>query len=208
MVWCRLMRGISPVIATVIIVSIAIALAIAVALWMAGITTSVSQFERLDITAAYVNVTSFEVDIFDKTNPTGTAYNGTFYQVILHIKNLGSSTATIDMIFVNNKPYNKSVNTPDYWERTLIGTNLANTIIYYDGVLSNVTDRTDIYIPANRTSEDNSGWWYTDSLTLAPGQETNIILYLDKDVFKSGQTVQIVVHTASGGQYPKAISLP
>ncbi len=156
------MRAISPVIATVIIVSIAIALAIAVALWMAGITTTVSQFERLDITAAYVN----------RTVTVGT---NTYYEIVLKVVNKGSSATTIDMIFINNKPIDLSTGSVD--------TQLQNGV----------------------TEASN-----TTNANLNPGQETTIYVYLLKanNAYSPGQIVQITVHTASGGQYPKAISLP
>ena len=43
------LKTISPVIATVIIVSVAIAIAVAVAFWMTGITGLFSRYEKLEI---------------------------------------------------------------------------------------------------------------------------------------------------------------
>jgi len=42
-------RGISPVIATVILVAVAITLSVAVAYWMGGLTSSYTRFEKLDL---------------------------------------------------------------------------------------------------------------------------------------------------------------
>jgi len=48
-------KGISPVIATVIIVSVAIAIAVAVAFWMTGITGLFTRYERVEITNCYAD---------------------------------------------------------------------------------------------------------------------------------------------------------
>ncbi len=165
------MRAISPVIATVIIVSIAIALAIAVALWMAGITTTVSQFERLDITAAYVAKTPAETNAY--------------YEVILKVSNKGSSAATIDMVFINNKPFDE------------------NDMVTDTPTITTGNDQDDTV-----WTIEYGGNFYDSPVTLNPGESATVHIFLDQDAYTSGQVVQITVHTASGGQYPKAVSLP
>ena len=85
-------RGISPVIATVIIVAVAIAIAIAVAFWMTGIVGLFTGFEEVQITYAYANGS-------EGTN----SWEG---DIIVKLKNTGTSAATIDEIFINGKPYN------------------------------------------------------------------------------------------------------
>jgi len=79
-------KAISPVISTIVIVSVAIAMSIAVAYWMMGITGSFTRFERLDITSAYAVV------------DTGN------FTVKVKVKNSGSASATIDLVFINGKP--------------------------------------------------------------------------------------------------------
>ncbi len=79
-------KAISPVIATVIIVSVAIAIAVAVAFWMTGITGLFTRYEKLEIVSAYAVVD-----------------DGHFY-VILDVKNTGTTSTTIDNIFINAKP--------------------------------------------------------------------------------------------------------
>ena len=81
------MRAISPVIATVIIVSVAIAISIAVALWLTGITSGFTQTENLQISSSYAE-----------------AGNTTYYLVYIDVKNTGTTTATIDNVFINGKP--------------------------------------------------------------------------------------------------------
>jgi flagellin-like protein len=75
-------RGISPVIATVIIVAVTIAVAIAVAFWMTGIVGLFTGFEQLQIVSTW-------------DGPHG---------IIIVVKNAGTSTATIDDIFINGRP--------------------------------------------------------------------------------------------------------
>jgi len=76
--------GISPVMATVILVAIAIVIAIAVAFWATGLVGVFTRFEKIEITAAY----------YDTDND----------QVVLELKNTGSASATIDRIFINGQP--------------------------------------------------------------------------------------------------------
>ena len=80
-------RGISPVVATVILVAVTIVVAVAVAYWMGGLTAIYTRFEKLEITSAYAEQTT----------------NG--YNITLHLKNSGSADATIDNILINGKPY-------------------------------------------------------------------------------------------------------
>ena len=134
------MKAISPVIATVIIVAVAIAISIAVALWITGLTSSFTGVEKLEIVNAYA---------------TGTQPD---YTVNITIKNTGTKAATIDQIFVNNKP--------------LPATNITNLTLPY---------------------------------TLEPGKDATITIKVGGT---AGQTISIVVHTASGGQYPATVTLP
>ena len=78
----RSSSGISPVVATVILVAIAIVIAIAVAFWASGLVGVFTRFEKIEIKAAYVSEN----------------------KVILVAKNTGSAAATIDDIYVNGVP--------------------------------------------------------------------------------------------------------
>lgn len=79
----RSKSGISPVMATVILVAIAIVIAIAVAFWASGLVGVFTRFEKLEITSAYY-----------------VENEG----VKLTVKNTGSADASIDNIFVNGRP--------------------------------------------------------------------------------------------------------
>jgi len=82
------LKAISPVIATVIIVSVAIAIAVAVAFWMTGITGLFTRYEKLEIISAYA----------EKTD-TNT------FTVYLKVRNTGTTDVTIDSIFVDGVLY-------------------------------------------------------------------------------------------------------
>jgi FlaG/FlaF family flagellin (archaellin) len=78
----RSKAGISPVVATVILVAVAIVIAIAVAFWASGLVSVFTRFEKIEIQSAYV----------DGTN------------VVLIARNTGSSVAVVDMILANGAP--------------------------------------------------------------------------------------------------------
>ena len=79
--------GISPVVATVILVAIAIVIAIAVAFWATGLVGIFTRYEKLEITSAYARTSDS-----DKI------------EVVLRIRNTGSADTSIDEIFVNGVP--------------------------------------------------------------------------------------------------------
>ncbi|MGA3111737.1 MAG: archaellin/type IV pilin N-terminal domain-containing protein [Candidatus Bathyarchaeia archaeon] len=78
-------RGLSTVIATIIIVAIAIVMAIAVAYWAMGVGNSFTRFEKLQITNAYAS--------------SDTA-------ATITVRNTGTATATLDptsSVFINGQ---------------------------------------------------------------------------------------------------------
>ena len=75
--------GISPVVATVILVAVAIVIAIAVAFWASGLVNVFTRFEKIEIMSAYWDA----------------AQNA----VVVIARNTGSTDATVDMIFVNGR---------------------------------------------------------------------------------------------------------
>jgi len=83
----RSMRGLSPVIATVILVSVTIVVAVAVAYWMGGIAGLYTRFEKIEITSCYAVKES----------------NGN-YTVSVMMKNSGSQDSTVSYVLVNGKP--------------------------------------------------------------------------------------------------------
>jgi FlaG/FlaF family flagellin (archaellin) len=97
----RDVRGISTVIATIIIVSIAIVMAIAAAYWAMGIGNAFTKFEKIEFTNIYSDTPA----AYNFTTG-GTSYtNVQAYRLVLTLKNTGSATATIDTINLNGRPY-------------------------------------------------------------------------------------------------------
>lgn len=171
------MKAISPVIATVIIVSVAIAISIAVALWLSGITTGFTQTENLQIVTGYAETvkissnTSLSIPLnitINNQTQSLTGYNilvnytGDGWMITIQVKNTGTVSATIDNIFINGVP-----------------------ITNEQGVIAYKIDQT----------------------TINPGETTAIHILLGSP-FTHGQMVSIKIHTASGRDYPKTVTLP
>jgi flagellin-like protein len=81
-------RGISPVIATVILVAIAIVISIAAAFWMTGLLSSFTTYEKLQISAS----------IYKSDTPP-------IYTLIVNITNTGTGNSTVVNLLINDKPY-------------------------------------------------------------------------------------------------------
>jgi len=144
-------KAISPVIATVIIVAVAIAISIAVALWLTGIVGGFTTVENLQITYAFA----------EKTDDG--------WQIRLRVENKGTGTATIDEIFINNRPHQQA--------------------------------RAEVYV--NNTNKTGN-----ITISISAGDSEEIIIYLPSKGFSSGQQVEVKLHTASGKEYPKMVTLP
>jgi len=155
-------RAISPVIATVIIVAVTIAIAIAVALWMSGLVGSFTATENIQIISAYA-----------------VKGNETTWTINMTVKNVGTTDATIDNIFINGKPYDSYTN-PQI--KLVNPTDTTKTISLPLSLPAGGT----IPIAINITNQQNA-------------QSGN---------FTSGQMVEIKLHTASGKEYPKQVTLP
>ena len=80
-------KGISPVIATVILVAVAITVSVSVAYWMGGISSLYTRLEKIEVQS----ITAIK----------GVAGN---YTITLAVKNTGSADATIDSVMINGKP--------------------------------------------------------------------------------------------------------
>ena len=143
----RSSSGISPVVATVILVAIAIVIAIAVAFWASGLVGVFTRFEKIEITSAYFNPNA-----------------GTNGAVVLYVKNTGSSSATIDDIYVNGVPLNRATVTTSGGSCTTSG--LTNAIARCSPG-QNVTIQIDTY---DGTNEWISGVTYEVAVHTASGK--------------------------------------
>ena len=83
-------KGVSPVIATVILVAVAITVSVAVAYWMSGIAGQYTSFEKVEIQSATV------------TYITVNATHESQWQIVVDLKNTGTKAATIISVFVND----------------------------------------------------------------------------------------------------------
>jgi len=143
-------KAISPVIATVILVSVTIVVAVAVAYWMSGIAGIYTRFEKIEI----MSVSAIK----------GSDGN---FTITMQLRNTGSADATIHSVMVNGKPLTE-------------------------------------YTPAITTNPVLG----TTGLTIVAGGDDQLQVLIDGDVFMSGTTIEVKIHTAAGMDYPRLITLP
>ena len=104
----RNLKGISTIIATIIIVAISIVMAIAVAYWAMGIGNSFTKFEKIEFISIYADPpTRYNATV---TQPNGDTFNGTAFTVNIVLKNTGTAAATIDNIFIDTRPFRSFAN--------------------------------------------------------------------------------------------------
>jgi len=110
----RSRKALSPVIATVILVSVTIVVAVSVAYWMGSIAGTYTRFEKVEIPTAYANKVD---DWTGDPNCPWTAQISSCggWNVTFVLKNSGSADATIDNVFVNGKPYAQFTNATVRW---------------------------------------------------------------------------------------------
>jgi len=150
-------KGVSTVIATIIIVAISIVMAIAVAYWVLGIGSSFTRFEKLEFTSAWAAYNS-------GTSP--------YYNISMTVKNTGSAAATID-----------------------------NSTIFYNGR------------PASAYSsfQPNAVIGTTGTVPLDPGNSTTLAIILPAGSgsnWVSSMSIEVMIQTTAGRQYPKVVVLP
>jgi len=95
-------KALSPVIATVILVSITIVVAISVSYWMGSLAGTYTRFESLDISSSYASKATFLNGTFGWNILDGTSG----WNITMTLKNTGSADATLDNVFLNAKPFN------------------------------------------------------------------------------------------------------
>jgi flagellin-like protein len=159
-------KAISPVIATVILVAVAITIAVAVAYWMGGISSQYTKFEKIEVQSGYSRKVT----------------NG--WNVTLELKNSGTADATLNRVFINNKPLNASDTT---------GYGVAATNPW----------------TARPNEEVMTDIDYDPGTTLTSGQSITVKIWIRNTygTLTSGTTVDIKVHSAGGMDYIKLIEL-
>ena len=173
-------RALSPVIATVILVSVTIVVAVSVAYWMGSIAGTYTRFEKVEIPTAYANKVgnwtgdpNAPTDFVLPTNEGG-------WNITVVLKNSGSAASTIDDVFVNGKPY-------DQFSNVAIRYNDTGTILLYP-------EGGDLSLTVN------AGGSATIEILVLKGTDGDV-------TFSSGTTLDIKFHSAAGKEYPKLLDL-
>lgn len=126
-------KALSPVIATIILVSITIVVAISVSYWMGSLAGTYTRFEKLEITSAYPSKVTFAGVPQDWASGSG-------WNITINVKNTGSADAALDNVFINGKPFN-----------VFSGTKLC---VQYNGAVYNSTTA-DLSAVVNSGASDN-----------------------------------------------------
>ena len=185
----RKRRAISPVIATVILVAVAITVAVGVSYWMSGIAGQYTSFEKVEIQSAYASRK------YDGVAPAAIVFKG--WVISIDLQNTGSSTSTLESIFVNEKPISEY---GDYGAKEKIRwTDTAPTI---------TTDE---------WTTDWEGVTDATSVSLESGDEATIYVLIygfkastpapTDGLFSAGTTINIKIHSASGMDYIKLVKM-
>ena len=175
----RSRKALSPVIATVILVSVTIVVAVSVAYWMGSIAGTYTRFEKVEIPTAYANkVNDWTGDGNSPWGGQSVACGG--WNVTFVLKNSGSADATIDNLFINGKPYTQFTNVTVRWYE-----NGATAFYPQNGTLSLTV---------------NAGGTATIDILVRTGEDQDI-------TFSSGTALDIKLHTAAGKEYPKLLEL-
>jgi len=86
-------KALSPVIATVILISVTIVVAVAVAYWMGAIAGGYTTFEQIELPTIYASYSA---------TCLGTGKPG--WKITIDLKNTGSADATVNNVFLNDIP--------------------------------------------------------------------------------------------------------
>ncbi len=189
----RKRKGVSPVIATVILVAVTITVAVAVAYWMSGIAGQYTNFEQVKIQSSYASRL--------EESPTSTKFMG--WIIELKLQNSGSSTSTLETVFVNDMPiteYGISSDTGNEKIRWLDSTSAPTNDDWtdWDGLTTDVISG----VSLDSGDEDTIYILIYGSKVAAP------IPPPDGDgLFSAGTTINVKIHSASGMDYIKLVQL-
>lgn len=111
------------------------------------------------------------------------AVKNTDFQINMTLKNTGSSPATVTMFFLNGIPQNAISSS-------------GLTIQFYNSTSSAWEDFVSVTVTINAGSPQDFGITLTPGTTIGSGSAV------------SGVTLEVMVQTAAGNQYPKTIVLP
>ena len=178
----RSRKALSPVIATVILVSVTIVVAVSVAYWMGSIAGTYTTFEQVEIPTAYANkIANWTGDSSVPLAFRGGASDVGGWNITIVLKNSGSADATIDNIFIDGKPY-------EHFTNVALRDSAGN--------LYNSTTTTTLAITVNAGGSD------TIEVLVKSGDDQS-----QGVTFSSGTALDIKLHTAAGKEYPKLLDL-
>ena len=133
-------RALSPVIATVILISVTIVVAVSVAYWMGSIASGYTTLEQIELPTVYAKYYS---------DLGGTL--GAGWKVTIALKNTGSADATVDDVFLNSIPLK------DYSSGWALdwSTNTGSNVTSYSSLSISVTKGSTVtlYLYLNSTVE-------------------------------------------------------
>ena len=178
----RKRRGVSPVIATVILVAVTITVAVAVAYWMSGIASQYTQFEQVKIQSSYASRK------YDTTTFMG-------WVIQIELQNTGSSTSTLETLFINDRPIE------EYGTYVDGGAGDRNKIRWTSATAPG----------SDGWTADWEGLADATSVSLDSGDEDTIyVLIYGEDgtgLFSAGTTINVKLHSAAGMDYIKLVKL-
>jgi len=189
-------KAISPVIATVILVAVAITVAVGVSYWMSGIAGQYTSFEKVEIKSAYASRK------YDAT--ATTLFKG--WVIEFGVQNTGSSPATLDSLFINDRPIKEYgiTGTIDNIRWTNIKpTDTATWDDWIDvtstvGVSLESGDQSTIYVMIDGEKTLNFG---------PDGVEGGGDDFYEGGLFSAGTTINVKIHSAGGMDYVKLVRL-
>ena len=171
-------RALSPVIATVILISVTIVVAVSVAYWMGSIASGYTSFEQIELPTAYAKYLSDLDDDTDGDQPG--------WEIYIDLKNTGSADATIDNVFINAIPIDD-----------LHYTNPKGAKLYvYDETngYTEITDYSDISIQVYKGSSQKIKITIFDDGSVEGAS--------------AGTRMDFKLHSAAGREYPAQVKLP
>jgi len=187
----RKSRGVSPVIATVILVAVTITVAVAVSYWMSGISSQYTSFEKVEVKSAY-----------SSRKEDSNVFKG--WVITVDLQNTGSSTATLETIFVNDMPiseYGASADTGNDKIRWLDSTSApADTWAGWDGLTTDIVAG----VSLDSGNEETMylliyGSKVVDAVPVPP--------LVGDGLFSAGTTINVKIQSASGMDYIKLVQL-
>ena len=186
-------RGVSPVIATVILVATAITIAVAVAYWMGGITSQYTRFEKVEIISVYCesDTRAYWGDADENGEEDGDDAVSCWV-ITLNLRNTGTTEATLIGAFINGKA-------------------IADYGNYVDERVETPDDVTYPFIQAWDEGEVNQiDFSAGQTVTIEPGSSTEIVIIIKQDsalTFTSGTTIELALHSGAGNSYMKMVTL-